>query len=44
MELGIVSRAASTGLALALALSVFLLDQGLKKLVQGSMWQGESIL
>ena len=37
------SRAASTGFALALALSVFLADQGSKRLVEGSMWAGESI-
>ncbi len=33
----------STSLALALALSVFLADQALKRLVEGSMWLGESI-
>jgi signal peptidase II len=38
-----VSRAASTGLALALALSVFLADQGSKRLVESSLWPGESI-
>jgi signal peptidase II len=37
------SRAASTVLALALALSVFLADQGLKRLIEGSMRPGESI-
>jgi signal peptidase II len=37
------SRAASTVLALALALSTFLADQGLKRLVEGSMRPGESI-
>jgi signal peptidase II len=37
------SRAASTALALALALSTFLADQGLKRLVEGSMRPGESI-
>jgi signal peptidase II len=37
------SRATSTGLAFALALAVFLADQGLKKLVEGSMLLGESI-
>ncbi len=37
------SRAGSAGLALALALSVFLADQGLKKLVEGSMRLGETI-
>lgn len=37
------SRAASTILALALALSTFLADQGLKRLVEGSMRPGESI-
>ena len=38
-----VSRAASTGLALALALSIFLLDQGSKRLVEGSLRLGESL-
>lgn len=38
------NRIASTGFALALALSVFLADQGLKKLVESSMSIGESIL
>ncbi len=37
------SRAASTTLALALALSVFLVDQGSKRLVEGSLRLGESI-
>jgi signal peptidase II len=37
------SRATSTVLALALALSTFLIDQGLKRLVEGSMRPGESI-
>jgi signal peptidase II len=37
------SRVTSTCLAFALALAVFLADQGLKKLVEGSMWLGESI-
>ncbi len=37
------SRAAGTALAFALALSVFVADQGLKRLVEGSMWLGESI-
>jgi signal peptidase II len=37
------SRTTSTGLALALALSIFLADQALKRLVEGSMWLGESI-
>jgi signal peptidase II len=36
-------RAAGLALALALALSVFAADQGLKKLVEGSMGLGESI-
>ena len=36
-------RAAGLGLALALALSVLLADQGLKRLVEGSMQLGESI-
>ncbi len=35
-------RAAGIGLALALALSVFLADQGLKQLVEASMKLGES--
>ena len=39
----VVSRAASTGLALALALAVFLADQALKSLVEGSMRLGESV-
>jgi signal peptidase II len=38
-----VNRAASTGLALAVAISVFLVDQGTKRLVEGSMRVGESI-
>ncbi len=38
-----VSRAAGIGLALVLALSVFLADQGLKQLVEASMRLGESI-
>jgi len=38
-----VSRATSTGLALALALSVFLIDQVSKRLIQGSLRPGESI-
>ncbi len=38
-----VSRATSTGLALALTLSVFLTDQVSKKLIQGSLRPGESI-
>jgi len=38
-----VSRAGSAGLALTLALSVFLADQVLKKLVEGSMRLGETI-
>ena len=37
------SRATSTGLALALALSVFLVDQVSKRLIQGSLRPGESI-
>jgi signal peptidase II len=37
------SRVTSAGLAFALALVVFLADQGLKKLVEGSMRLGESI-
>ncbi|MDQ3965892.1 MAG: signal peptidase II [Actinomycetota bacterium] len=37
------SRAAGIGFALALALSVFLADQSLKRLIEGSMWLGESI-
>src|SRR5215210_1604295 len=37
------SRAASTVLALALALSIFLADQGLKRLVEGSIRLGDSI-
>ena len=37
------SRAASFGFALTLALSVFLVDQGLKKLIEGSMRIGENI-
>jgi signal peptidase II len=37
------SRAASFGFALTLALSVFLMDQGLKKLIEGSMRLGENI-
>ena len=37
------SRPAGIGLAFALALLVFLVDQGLKKLVEGSMRLGESI-
>ncbi len=36
------SRAASISLALGLALAVFLVDQGLKRLVEGSMRLGES--
>ena len=39
----VVSRFASTGLALALALAVFLVDQALKRLVEGSMRLGESV-
>jgi signal peptidase II len=38
-----VSRATSTGLALALALSVFLIDQVSKRLIQGSLRPGERI-
>ena len=38
-----VSRATSTGLALALTLSVFLTDQVSKRLIQGSLRPGESI-
>ena len=38
-----VSRATSTGLALALALSVFLIDQVSKRLIQDSLRPGESI-
>ena len=38
-----VSRATSTGLALALALSIFLIDQVSKRLIQGSLRPGESI-
>jgi signal peptidase II len=38
-----VRRAAGLGLALALALSVLLADQGLKRFVEGSMQLGESI-
>jgi signal peptidase II len=41
--MGAVSRATSTGLALALALSVFLADQVSKRLIQGSLRPGESI-
>ncbi len=41
--MGAVSRATSTGLALALALSVFLIDQVSKRLIQDSLWPGESI-
>ncbi len=37
------SRATSTGLALALALSVFLADQVSKRLIQASLRPGESI-
>jgi signal peptidase II len=37
-----VSRTTGLVFAFALALSVFLADQGLKKLVAGSMWLGES--
>ena len=37
------SRAAGIGLAFVLALLVFLVDQGLKKLIEGSMRLGESI-
>ena len=37
------SRAASTGLALALALAVFLADQGSKRLIEASMRLGESL-
>jgi signal peptidase II len=37
-----VSRATSISLALGLALAVFLVDQGLKRLVEGSMRLGES--
>lgn len=37
------NRAGSIILALALALLVFLGDQGSKRLVEGSMWLGESI-
>ena len=37
------NRAASTGLALAVAISVFLVDQGTKRLVEGSIRFGESI-
>ena len=36
------SRAAGSLLALALAFAVFLVDQGLKKLIEGSMRLGES--
>ena len=38
-----VSRATSTGLALALTLSVFLTDQVSKRLIQGSLRPGERI-
>src|ERR687894_254041 len=38
-----VRRATSTGLALALTLSVFLTDQVSKRLIQGSLRPGESI-
>ena len=41
--IGAVSRATSTGLALALALSVFLADQISKRLIQASLRPGESI-
>ena len=41
--MGAVSRATSTGLALALTLSVFLTDQVSKRLIQGSLRPGESI-
>jgi signal peptidase II len=41
--IGAVSRATSTGLALALALSVFLADQVSKRLIQASLRPGESI-
>jgi signal peptidase II len=41
--MGAVSRATSTGLALALALSIFLIDQVSKRLIQGSLRPGESI-
>jgi signal peptidase II len=37
------SRVAGLGLAFALTVSVFVADQGLKKLVEGSMQLGESI-
>ena len=37
------SRATSTVLALALAFSIFLADQGLKRLVEGSMRLGDSV-
>jgi signal peptidase II len=40
--IGAVSRATSTGLALALALSVFLADQVSKRLIQASLRPGES--
>ena len=36
------SRAASASLALVLALAVFLVDQGFKRLIEGSMRLGES--
>jgi signal peptidase II len=38
-----VNRAASTSLAIGLALAVFLVDQGLKRLIEGSMRLGESV-
>ena len=41
--MGAVSRATSTGLALALALSIFLIDQVSKRLIQGSLRPGERI-
>jgi signal peptidase II len=41
--MGAVSRATSSGLALALALSVFLADQISKRLIQASLQPGESI-
>ncbi len=41
--IGAVSRATSTSLALALALSVFLADQFSKRLIQASLRPGESI-
>ena len=43
MTHGAVSRTAGLGLAFALALAVFLADQGLKRLIESSMRLGESI-